>query len=149
MRTAVPENHSLAGTGRAMNHPMTLAERARQLLLLQVHDLEQRWKWRVLLCEQTELPRQRVYSHLGVQVIAHAVDLGQAQLAREDMLEHIPEPLLEGFSVDCLGYFVLKQHLLRVQHLGQISALKLLTGNRRHYHAPAEGHDQVACIRRT
>jgi len=51
VRTAIAEDHGFATSSRAVDDSMAIAQRARQLLLLQVHDLDQAWQWRILLGE--------------------------------------------------------------------------------------------------
>lgn len=118
-------------------------ESARQLFLLQIHDLDQAGQGRVGGVEQTELTGLAVDPHLGVEVIPYPVDLRQAESAGEDVGEHVPEALLEGFRVGGFGHLVLKDDPLGIEDVGQIGLLELAAGDAGEHHAPAPGHDQL------
>lgn len=94
--------------------------------------------------EQAELAGLAVDPHLGVEVIAHPVDLRQGEGAGKDVGEHVPEALLEGFGVGGLGHLVLEEHALRIEDVGEIGLLELAPGDAGEHHAPAPRHDQLA-----
>jgi len=56
--------------------------------------------------------------------------------------------LLKGFRVGRFDHLVLKDNALRVEHVMQVGAFELATGDVGQHHAPAPRHDQLARARR-
>src|SRR5690606_6554465 len=94
-------------------------------LLLEIHHPDQAGQLRLPGAEQAELPRLRADPDFREQVIAHPVDLRQAQRAGEHLGKHAPQPLLKGLGARRLGHLVLADHLLRRPSLVSSSTLPL------------------------
>ena len=108
---AKDQDHRLARTRRAVDHAVAVAQAARNLLLLQIHHLQQVGQCDVgrrirLAVEQRGL---RLHANLGEQVPADAVALRQGQGVRVVHREHAPQPGLKARGVDAVGQIVAQQ----------------------------------------
>ena len=152
---AVDQDHRLARPRHAVDDPVPLAHRARELLLLQVHHQHQRLARRrrhrgprparVVVIQQRGL---RLQPDLGEEVPADAVALrqGQRRLQAELHREHAPQPRLESGGVQLLGQILAGQRVGRREELVPVrigDALALDVGE---HHAAAPGHGQIALV---
>jgi hypothetical protein len=142
---AEDQDHGLARTRRAVDHAVALAQRARHLLLLQVHHLQQVGQRRRGLRRGAEVERGlRLQPHLGKQMPAHAVALRQRQRVRIAHGEHAPQAVLEGRGGHGLIQIVAQQRARGGKQFVEVAADHVGSPQRCQHHAPTVGKQQPA-----
>lgn len=148
---AVAEDQRLAGAGHAVDDAVAIAEAARELLLLQIHDahdVRQLHGFSLRLGHALEQPALRGGgdAHFGKELPADAVDLRQAQEAGEADAEHLPQAFLEGFGVDGFGHLVGTDDEVFGDHLAELAVRELLARHVAEHHAIGPGQAQPALL---
>lgn len=137
-----------------MDDAVTVAQAARQLFLLQVHDAHevgQAFFGGVFSrCLGAGIVKQAVllgYAHFGEQNPAHAVELGQGDGAfAKAVREHGPQARLKGLGLHVLKHFVLADDQALGNGAAQFCGLKLGAGDAGEDHAIAPGEDELALV---
>ena len=129
-----------------MDHPVAVAQAARQLLLLQVHHPHDAGQFGigVAVVKQAVL---RWHPHLREHDPAHPVQLRQTDGAAHAKREHAPQAALQVFGLHGLRHFVLADDAVGLYGVLQLSGFKLLAGDKGEHHAVAPGESQLACVR--
>ncbi|MEY9470080.1 hypothetical protein ABH992_002479 [Bradyrhizobium yuanmingense] len=122
---------------------MPLAQAARELLLMKVHDRERpirRIGARRIVQRQGNLS----YPNLRKQQRAQAVELRHGQRLFETRTHHAPQSRSEFLGVRALGHLVLEQAEMLGEHLLEIGLIELLAGNVSEHGPEAERNDGPA-----